>query len=107
MAQANLSIDWATNFCSQLPDRDGDTCFANSTSRLIEVDSRNIPQAVELCENAKASGHDTACYEELLKFSTYTFTHGSPEFYELCNTMPEPWGEQCLAQTPSSDTIFN
>jgi hypothetical protein len=106
MAQANLDVAWATEFCAQLPGKDGDTCFGNSASRLIEVDSRNIDRAVELCGNAKASGHDDACFAELLHYSDYTFNYGSDEFFELCNALPSPWKERCLNQRGGQDSIF-
>lgn len=98
MAQSNLSVDWASGFCSEMTEEYRGMCFGNSASRLIEVDSRNVEKALTLCEAATAAGAEEACFDELLKYSGYTFAVGSPEFYELCEGLPEPWQSRCLAQ---------
>jgi len=99
MAQANLSVDWAKSFCSEMSSEWRGMCYSNSASRLIEVDSRNIEKALGLCEAAIDEVSSAACYDELFKYSGYTFTVGSPEFFELCNGMPSPWSDKCLIQS--------
>ena len=56
MAQSNLSVDWAGDFCSQVPEEVTGLCFANSASRLIETDSRNVSKSHEVCRLAEAAG---------------------------------------------------
>lgn len=99
MAQANLSLDWAKDFCSKMDLSFRGSCFGNSASRLIEVDSNNIDDALALCEfSSNIEGVEAMCYEELLKYSGYTFLVGSPEFYQLCNGLPVNIKNQCLNQ---------
>lgn len=100
MAQSNLSNEWALSFCPNLPASYSGTCIGNAAARLIETDDRNIGRALALCTDAEASGLGGACFNDLLKYSNYIFTIGSPEFYELCNGMPDPWKTDCLAQVP-------
>lgn len=98
MAQSNLSVDWALTFCSAVPDELSELCFQNSATRLIEVDDRNVDKALQLCHRSTQVGAHDACYDELLKFSTYTLKIDSPAFVELCSGMPNPWRDQCLDQ---------
>ncbi len=98
MAQSNLSVEWAAGFCSEMTEEYRGMCFGNSASRLIETDSRNVERALLLCQQATDSGASEPCFDELLKYSGYTFAIGSPEFYALCNGLPEPWQGKCLAQ---------
>ena len=105
MAQANLDIDWANSFCSELPTKFSAICYANSASRLIEVDSRNVQKALTLCERATEFGQDKACFDELVKFSNYTFLVDTPEFYELCERMPDSWKNQCLTKSPNRSIL--
>lgn len=99
MAQSNLSVDWAKGFCPKVGEELQGRCFGNSASRLIEVDNRNVSLALELCDFAYNEHGDETCFDELLKYSGYTFAVGSPEFYELCNGMPDSWSFECLLQT--------
>jgi hypothetical protein len=100
MAQANLSVEWASDFCPKMTKDYRGMCFGNSASRLIEVDSRNIDKAISLCEFADTVGSGKDCFNELLKYSGYTFLVGSPEFYELCEGLPDDLSQQCLKQRP-------
>ncbi len=103
MAQANLSLDWAKDFCSKMSEEYRGRCFGNSASRLIEVDSKNIEDALDLCEFSNSvEGVDGQCYDELLTYSGYTFLVGSEEFFQLCNGLPETMAQLCLNQKPVS-----
>ena len=99
MAQANLSSDWALDFCGRLDEKWQGMCFGNSASRLMETDSRNIGEALALCQAAAAHEAHHACFEALYKYSAYTFKVGSDEFYELCHGLPERWRDRCLNQS--------
>lgn len=105
MAQANLSTDWAKDFCSQVDESFRGTCYGNSASRLIEVDARNIEKALYLCSEATDLQSKEACYDELLLYSDYTFLPQSPEFFELCNGMPEDWKTKCLQQVKNFNQL--
>ena len=100
MAQSNLSVDWARDFCSEVDEALRGPCYGNSASRLIEVDDRNIEKALELCGDAVDETSKNACFDELLKYSAYTFSAGSPPFFQLCEGLPEPWSAKCLRQAP-------
>jgi hypothetical protein len=97
MAQSNLSVDWAGEFCSQVPEQVAGLCFANSASRLIETDSRNVSKSFEVCKRAEAAGEGKACYDELYKYSNFIFKYSDPEYRELCNGLPTEQKQQCLS----------
>jgi hypothetical protein len=97
MAQANLSVDWAGEFCTNVPAQVTSLCFANSASRLIETDHRNVARSLEVCQLAEAAGEGEACYDELLKYSGYIFKYTEPEYAELCNGLPAEQKRECLA----------
>lgn len=91
-----LSKDWATEYCPGLPERLMGKCFANTASRMIEVDWQNIDMALEVCSIADTFNVGAACYDEMVLYSDYNFHSGSEEFFEICNSLPEPWRNQCL-----------
>lgn len=94
-AQFNFDLERIKNYCLALPKDLEGRCFANTATRLIETDYRNIVKSTELCFNADAPGQED-CFNELLKYSTYNFHAGSPEFFKLCNGLPDPWKDKCL-----------
>lgn len=96
MAQSNLSVEWAGDFCAQVPSHVKALCFANSASRLIETDHRNVAKALAVCELAAAAGEGDACYDDLVRYSGFIFKYIDPEFYELCNGMPDRHKTVCL-----------
>lgn len=95
-AQFNFDSERIKNYCLNLPENLSGKCFANAASRMIETDYRNIYSAVEFCSSSKTDFNKNACYEELVKYSTYNFHAGSEEFFTLCNGLPSPWKTQCL-----------
>jgi len=98
-AQFGLDSDKIGNYCSGLPDNRQGQCFANAASRMIETDSRNISQAIELCSKVSLFDNKDACFRELVFYSTYNFHAGSEEYLELCNGLPEPWKDKCLQKS--------
>lgn len=82
--------------CEGLPDEPRVQCYGNSASRMIETDYRLQEKAVSLCEKADEFGAGEKCFNELLLYSTYNFHIDSPEFFEFCSIMPEPWQSKCL-----------
>jgi hypothetical protein len=97
-AISNLSEEWVTDFCPQLPGHLEDDCFAHGASRIIETDWRNIDKAVHICEVASIYNVSDACYQELVTYSTYNFKQGSDEYYHICGLLPTAWKEACLRQ---------
>ena len=95
-AQFQFDLAKVRNFCSGLPSVRRDQCFANAASRMIETDYRNIPVVVNFCSSLEFPTGKDACFEELLRYSTYNFHAGSEEFFQLCNSLPEPWRATCL-----------
>ena len=98
-AQEQFDTGFMQRYCSQLPAGVSGRCFANTASRLIETDYKNIDKSVAVCKSAPAGDDQTQCYQELLLYSTYNFHAGSAEFYQICNAMDEPWKGQCLARS--------
>lgn len=97
-AQFNFDSQKIHQFCLGLPKNRQGRCFANSASRMIETDYRNINKSVELCSNSQTDVNSNTCFEELLKYSTYNFHAGSAEFLKLCNGLPNDWKTKCLSK---------
>lgn len=98
-AQFGLDSEKIINYCPGLPgDRSG-RCFANSASRMIETDYRFIDKAVNLCISAKQYDKNDQCFKELLKYSSYNYHIGSPEFIKVCEALPDPWKTQCFKKS--------
>jgi hypothetical protein len=83
-------------FCEGLPQEVRNRCAANTASRFIETDWNNITRAVGWCERAASFGSRNACFDELVKFATFTFAKGSDQYFSLCRSLPDPWGRKCL-----------
>lgn len=101
-AQFKLDEKQVTDFCSALPLERKGQCFANAASRMIETDWRMVDRSLKLCSAAASIGVGEECYKELLLYSTYNFKLGSQEFFNLCNSLPDPWSRSCLNQHPAS-----
>ena len=95
-AQFQFDLNKVKPFCEGLPQERMNQCFAGAASRLIETDYRNIPVVSSFCASITNSASKDACYEELIKYSTYNFHAGSEKYFELCNSIPEPWKNRCL-----------
>lgn len=97
-AQFNFNLADINRLCRGLPQERRGQCFANAASRLIETDARLVGKSLELCQLASAFRVEGDCYRELVFYSTYNFHRGSPEFLKLCESLPDPWREQCLSK---------
>jgi hypothetical protein len=95
-AQFGLDSDKIYDYCSGLPDPVNGQCFANSASRMIETDYRNINKAVSLCGRGSKFDTENQCFREMLVYSDYNFHRGSNEFFQICNALPLEWKEKCL-----------
>jgi hypothetical protein len=82
--------------CEGLSGEPQTQCYGNSASRMIETDYRLQEKAISLCQKAEKYGAGEQCFRELLLYSTYNFHVDSPEFFEFCSIMPEPWKSKCL-----------
>lgn len=94
-AQFNLDAEKMLAFCPGLPSERIGACFGNAASRMIEVDYRNIPKAVDFCTKSQASDPSNGCFKNLARYSTFNFKANSPQFLEMCNALPEPWKKEC------------
>ena len=98
-AQFNFDSQKILQFCLGLPQQRQARCFADSASRMIETDYRNVKNAVELCSNSQSDVNSNTCFAELLKYSTYNFHAGSDEFLKLCHGLPDEWKIKCLSKS--------
>ena len=94
-----FDVDTLSAYCQELPADIRETCFANAASRMIETDYRNVKKSADLCRKAAEFGAEERCFKELLQYSTFNFHVGSEAFFNLCNSLPEPWQSQCLSKT--------
>ncbi len=83
-------------YCDGLPQNLSGACYANTASRLIETDWGNVYKAAAWCKDAGSVTAQQDCYQELAFYASYNFHMGSPEFYSLCEALPEPWKDACL-----------
>ncbi len=97
-AQFNFDEEKISELCTGFPQERKGQCFANAASRMVETDARLIEKSVALCRLAEKLGVEQECYQELLVYSTYNFHSGSPEFFEICNALPDTWKTKCLAK---------
>ncbi|MDP3794443.1 MAG: hypothetical protein Q8R13_00745 [bacterium] len=95
-AQFNFDTRKLKDFCAGLTPEWRGFCFANVASRLIETDYRNIEASVALCRDGAPFDPEARCFSELVFYATYNFHAGSPEFFELCGDLPDPWRVGCL-----------
>lgn len=95
-AQFNFDEQKIKNYCLELPNDLEGKCFANAATRMIETDYRNIIKSTNLCLDVIDAKLQEECFSELLKYSTYNFHGGSPEFFKLCNGLPNLWKDKCL-----------
>jgi hypothetical protein len=98
VAIMNLESEQVMDFCTKVPTDFTGRCFGNAVTRMIEVDWDNTKKATELCAAVGPDGARQACFDELLKHSTYSFKVGSPEFVLLCENMPSPQKEECFGR---------
>jgi len=83
--------------CTGLPKDLEAQCFANAASRLIETDYTLAPRAVSMCKRADAEGVGGRCYDELLFYATFNYQANAPARTALCEILPSPWKEKCIA----------
>ncbi len=96
-AQVQFDIEKLRDYCAGLPANLQGHCYANVASRLIETDYRNASESASLCMGISNTKDKEQCFKELLFYSTYNFHAGSQEFFQLCNSLPDTWKNQCLA----------
>ena len=97
-AQSNFDPEKMKNFCNGMPTGNKGACFANAASRMLENDYHAISKAAQFCNDVASNDLDGACYQELLRYSTFNFHKGSAEFIQLCGLLPTAWKDRCLNQ---------
>ncbi len=96
VAQFNFDEEKIKNYCMKIPNELTGKCFANTASRMIETDYKNISRSVSLCSSVLDVKAQEECFDELVNYSAYNFHRGSAEFLKLCNDLPNPWRGKCL-----------
>lgn len=102
-ARTGLDEDKMFNYCSKLPGDIQGRCFANSASRMVEVDYRNAEKASNLCVRGEIFDKNGECFNELIIYSTFNYHPNSEPFFQLCNSLPGEWKSKCLDQ-PAKQT---
>lgn len=102
VVQLDFDLDRLENYCGALPEYRMSQCFANTASRLIETDYGNTSFVADYCARAPSENSRSACYNELIFYSTFNFHAGSKEFYDLCNSLPQGFKERCLSGANTS-----
>lgn len=97
-SRSGLDSAKMSDYCARIEKGVQPQCFANAASRMIETDYQNIGKAIKLCNDAKEFDPEGACFDEMVKYSTYNFHPESKEYYEICNSLPQKWKEECLSR---------
>jgi len=90
----NLDSSKITPMCNSFPEKRIAVCFADVAARLIEIDYRNIHQAINVCKEAGNFGD--LCFQNLIYNAKFNFHSGSIQNIDLCNTMPDSWKNKCI-----------
>ena len=96
-SQVQLDEGKIINFCKDIPLPARERCFANAAGRMVETDAKLIDRSLSVCAAANKWHAGDACYRELLMYSQFNFHYGSPDFFNLCNGLPDQWKKQCLS----------
>ena len=72
-------------------------CFANSATRLIQIDPRYTKDAIKVCSLAEERGLEFECYRDLSYYGSFSFHQESKEIEEYCFNLPKEWRNSCLA----------
>lgn len=96
VVQNRFDLTRMRNYCEQLPENIAALCYASTASRLVETDWNNITKAANWCTETGSESGKKACFEELVYYASYNFHRKSPEFFALCNALPDPWKQSCL-----------
>ena len=94
-AQMNLDQKRVIPYCQGLVGDRRSQCLSAAASRFIEIDYRNMPAAVALCESGKSFDPEDSCLAKLLQYASYNYHRGSEEFFNACNALPAGWKEKC------------
>ncbi len=92
----NSGVEAVSDYCMALPDTRQAQCYANASSRFVQVDPKYTEQAVALCELAEKFGKSEYCYHDLLFYSRYSFHEGSQALKEYCGHFDEIRKKKCL-----------
>lgn len=93
--QFNLESDKTLNYCKNFPDKLRGNCFAQAALRFIQSESDLIEKAIDFCQKSIEFDPSQRCYEELTTKAAFNFHPESPEFKQICNTLPEKWQTKC------------
>lgn len=92
-------FDGLENYCTGLSrEIDRRRCFANTATRLIQIDPRFTSDAVRICTIAEKSEYEFECYRDLAFYGDFSFELDSPERKTYCGSLPEEWQENCLGE---------
>jgi len=72
-------------------------CFANSATRLIQIDPKYTVDAIKVCRLAEERGLEFECYRDLSYYGSFSFHQQSKEIEEYCSYLPKEWQNKCLA----------
>jgi hypothetical protein len=94
-AQMNLDEKRVVPYCSGLVGDRRSQCLSAAASRYIEIDYRNMPAAVSLCEAGQSIDPKNSCLNKLLDYTFYNYHRDSQAFIDACQTLPVGWKEKC------------
>lgn len=101
---SNLTVDLMESrnlggieqFCLKFPEDRRGNCFANAAVRVVQNESRRLPEALTVCEIASSHNIEKACYTDIISFIHSSNLPGRSETDKLCLQLPETWTKLCL-----------
>jgi hypothetical protein len=89
-------IDEVDQFCLRFPVDRVENCFANTATRMVQVDINLLDQALTVCHQASLFKAGDACYNDLITFLFTANRPGSQNFTDFCQRFPGSWLNKCL-----------
>ncbi|XKT74466.1 MAG: hypothetical protein ACJKTH_03865 [Patescibacteria group bacterium UBA2163] len=106
-AHFEFNQDRLEAICLGLSDERMAQCYANISSRFLEIDDDFLEQSIEFCERAEKTGVGKRCWDELLFYSSFSTVPGTERFEHFCGLLPHSYKERCQAGEGSNLSIFD
>ncbi len=94
----NYDPEKLSAYCSALTGSRSGSCFGHMANAIIHGGRRLMDRAPVFCSLVKNTEEQKECYGIIVEFAEYNISVSSADFVKLCNELPNPFEEQCLAK---------
>jgi hypothetical protein len=86
-------------YCPKISTSTKKWCYTGAATRLVQIDPlRYVRKANDVCAIAEEEGDKEYCYGDLLFYARFTFASKDSNYVTYCQSLSDPWAEQCLNQ---------